>query len=148
MDANLLVLFIVGSVGRELIAKHRRLREYTTEDYDMLIDFIEAVDHVLVTPNTLTEASNLLSQHGEPERSRFFKMLRFMIESTQEVVIFSKAAESNPNFERFGLTDAALLEAISEDTPLLTADLYLYAVAMKKSRNTPTAVNFTALRNP
>ena len=60
MDANLLVLFIVGSVGRELIAKHRRLQEYTAEDYDMLIDFIEAVDHVFVTPNTLTEASNLL----------------------------------------------------------------------------------------
>ena len=75
-------------------------------------------------------------------------MLRFMIESTQEVVIFSKAAAANPNFERFGLTDAALLEAISEDTPLLTADLYLYAVAMKNSRNAPTAVNFTALRNP
>ena len=34
IDANLLVLLVVGRVGRDLIAKHRRLREYTAEDYE------------------------------------------------------------------------------------------------------------------
>jgi len=29
IDANLLVLFVVGRTGRQLIAKHRRLREFT-----------------------------------------------------------------------------------------------------------------------
>lgn len=147
VDANLLLLLIVGNVGRGLIAKHRRLRDYTAEDYDTLLDLLERVEYVFVTPNTLTETSNLLGQQGEPERSRFFARLRFMIENTEEVVISSKTAASNANFDRLGLTDAALFEAISEDTPLLTADLNLYAVAMKKSAAAPAALSFRRLIN-
>ena len=54
IDANLLVLLVVGSVGRELIAKHRRLQEYTVEDYDALLDLLQRVGNIFVTPNTLT----------------------------------------------------------------------------------------------
>ena len=39
IDANLLVLLVVGSVGRDLITKHRRLEEYTGDDYDVLITY-------------------------------------------------------------------------------------------------------------
>ena len=147
IDANLLVLLVVGSTGRELIAKHRRLQEYTVEDYDALLNLLEGVDSIFVTPNTLTEASNLLGQHGQPERSRFFARLRFLIENTREVVISSRLAVSNANFGRLGLTDAALIEAVTEDTPLLTADFILYVAAMSKSRNAPTAVNFLRFRD-
>ena len=147
IDANLLVLLVVGSTGRELIAKHRRLQEYTVEDYDALLNLLEGVDSIFVTPNTLTEASNLLGQHGQPERSRFFARLRFLIKNTREVVISSRLAVSNANFSRLGLTDAALIEAVTEDTPLLTADFILYVAAMSKSRNAPTAVNFLRFRD-
>ena len=67
IDSNLLVLLTVGSVGRDLIAKHRRLREYTAEDYGILVDLLSRFDQVFVTPNTLTETSNLLEHapdHG------------------------------------------------------------------------------------
>ncbi len=63
VDSNLLVLLIVGSVGKDLIEKHRRLRQFSVADYDTLADMISKVDRVFVTPNTLTEASNLLAQH-------------------------------------------------------------------------------------
>jgi hypothetical protein len=53
IDTNLLVLLTVGSVGRDLIAKHRRLREYTAEDYDLLLNLLGNFDRVFVTPNTL-----------------------------------------------------------------------------------------------
>ena len=66
IDANLLLLLIVGSVGEDLIAKHRRLAGYTAEDYDVLLQQIQPTDQVFVTPNTLTETSNLLAQHGHP----------------------------------------------------------------------------------
>lgn len=150
IDANLLVLLVVGSVGRELIAKHRRLQEYTVEDYDALLDLLEGVESIFVTPNTLTEASNLIGQHGQPERSRFFARLRFLIENSREVVISSRLAASNANFGRLGLTDAALIEAVTEDTPLLTTlttDFILYVAAMRKSRNAPTAINFLRFRD-
>ena len=110
IDSSLLVLLIVGSVGRDLIAKHRRLREYTAEDYEILIELLGPVDRILVTPNTLTETSNLLAQHGDPERSRFFDRLRFFIHESEEVVVASVEASSNSAFGRLGLSDAALLE--------------------------------------
>ena len=62
-------------------------------------------------------------------------------------MVSSEVAASNSEFVRLGLTDATLIEAVTEDTPLLTVDLDLYLSAMQKSRNAPTAVNFTAFRN-
>ena len=108
VDANLLVLLVVGETDKKLIVKHRRLREFQEEDYERLVRLINQVDKVLVTPNTLTEASNLLAYHGEPERSRFFEVLRILIEEHEEIVVTSKTASRNKEFKRLGLTDAAL----------------------------------------
>lgn len=141
VDANLLVLLIVGSVSRHLISKHRRLRRFSEEDYDTLTGMIENVDRVFVTPNTLTETSNLLSQHKDPERARFFERLRFVIEESEEVVVASKTASQNKSFQRLGLTDATLLEAITAERPLITVDLDLYLAAEAKGPN--FAMNFT-----
>lgn len=146
IDANLLVLLVVGSVGRDLITKHRRLRgAYTAEDYDILVDLISPVNRVLVTPNTLTEASNLLAYHAEPERSLLFNMLRALIHESEEIIVASEAASNNGEFGRLGLTDAALLELITTEAPLLTADLDLYLAAIAKGHD--TVVNFTHYRN-
>lgn len=60
VDANLLTLLVVGSLEPELITKHRRLQGYFREDFDILVGLLENVDKTFVTPNTLTEASNLL----------------------------------------------------------------------------------------
>ena len=79
IDANLLVLLIVGNTDRALISKHRRLRGYSVEDYDILIDALSQVECMFITPNTLTEASNLLAQHGDPERSLIFDTFRAVI---------------------------------------------------------------------
>ena len=144
IDSSLLVLLVVGSTGRDLIEKHRRLREYTVEDYELLIDLLSPVHRVFVTPNTLTETSNLLAQHAEPERSRFFDMLRFFIQESEEVVVASVQASSNDAFRHLGLTDAALLEAITAATPLVTVDLDLYLAASAKDAD--AVVNFTHLR--
>lgn len=145
IDASLLVLLIVGSAGRELIAKHRRLRAFSPEDYDTLVRIVAKVDRVFVTPNTLTEASNLLAQHKDPERSRFFERLRFLIEESEEVVVASRSASRNALFRQLGITDAALLEAVTEERPLITVDLDLYLAANSTGPN--KAVNFTHLQN-
>lgn len=147
IDTHLLVLLVVGSCGRELIAKHKRLRAYTADDYDLLIDLIKVkrVDRVFVTPNTLTETSNLLAQHAEPERSRLLDRLGGLIRDSGEVFVTSAQASSNVAFLRLGLTDAAILEAISAESPLLTADLDLYLAALGKGGY--LAENFTHFRD-
>ncbi|MDE0626808.1 MAG: PIN domain-containing protein [Bryobacterales bacterium] len=145
IDANLLVLLVVGSTGRDLISKHKRLRgAYTAEDYDILVDLISPVDRVFVTPNTLTEVSNLLGHHAEPERSQLFDKLRTLIQESEEIVIASEDASSNRKFRRLGLADAALLELITTKSPLLTADLDLYLAALAKGHE--AAVNFAHYR--
>ena len=74
----------------------------------------------MVTPNVLTEASNLLAQHSDPERSRFFDVFRDLIDNTQETFVSSKIAASNGAFRRLGITDAGLLEVVSKSNPLIT----------------------------
>ncbi len=90
---------------------------------------INAVGRVLVTPSTLTEASKLLAQHGEPERSRFLDVPRVLVERHEEVVVASKDAVRNSEFNLLGLTDAALLEVVSTSSPLVTVDIELYLAA-------------------
>ena len=145
LDANLLVLLVVGSESRDLISKHRRLEDYTAEDFDILLDLLKGVGQLFVTPNTLTETSNLVSQHGEPERSLLMTRLQYLIHGSQEIVVTSADASSNSQFERLGLTDAALLDAVTSDTPLLTVDLDLYLAALEAGEE--RAVNFTHYRN-
>ena len=145
IDANLLLLLVVGSVSLDAIARHRRLRAFTSDDYGILINLIDMVERVLVTPNTLTETSNLLGLHGEPERSRFFERLRFIIEETEEIVVASADAARHNAFTRLGLTDAALLGVATEETPIITVDFDLYLAA--SSSNPESAINFAHLRN-
>ena len=145
IDSNLLVLLIVGDVGPELIRKHRRLQMFTPEDYYKLSTLLDTVQSAFVTPNTLTEASNLLAQHREPERSLLFSRLRYLIRQSQEVIIASEEAAANTAFTRLGLTDAALLEAISANTPVLTVDFNLCIAAW--SKNPEAAINFTRRPN-
>ena len=156
VDTNLLVLLVVGATGRDLIPKHRRLRQFVTSDYDLLISLIGSAKSfgrrtdsvkggsVLVTPNTLTEASNLLEQHRDPERTRFFDTLRILIKENREVIVRSVAASSNSAFSRLGLTDAVLVEAASAETPVITVDLNLFHAVAKRDHS--AAVNFTHCR--
>ena len=148
VDSALLTLLAVGNEDRDLIAKHRRLQGYAPEDYDALTALVSRTDSgkIFATPNTLTETSNLLGQHGEPERSRLFARLRSMIAESVEIVVASADASSNESFGRLGLTDAALLEVASSQTPLLTSDARLYLEAMKGARGV-VAVNFSGFRN-
>lgn len=145
IDANLLVLFVAGRENPSLIARHRRLEGYSIGDYVLLLQIVDKVDQVLVTPNTLTETSNLLSQHREPERSRLLWRLRAVIQDSREITVASSVAADNPAFARLGLTDAALLEVATADTPVVTMDFNLYwQVATVKGA--AAAVNFTAYR--
>lgn len=144
VDTNLLVLRIVGDVSRRLVDHHRRLSAFSPQDYDKLLDFTSRYDYLLVTPNTLTETSNLLAYHGEPERSELMGRLKSLIHESREIVVSSATASANQEFLRLGLTDAALLEHVSNRTPLVTADLKLYLAAL--ANGDQAAFNFTHFR--
>lgn len=138
IDSNLLILLVAGKVDQNLIGNHRRLQKFSKDDYLRLLDKLEQVKRIYVTPNTLTEASNLLPRSRKSEPSPFLDYLRHLIHKSKEIVIASDRASDRNEFNRLGLTDAVLLEAITPDTPLLTVDSELWAEGMKKN----AAINF------
>ena len=44
IDSGLLALLVVGATDKNLIAKHRRLREFDEGDYERLVSLINHVD--------------------------------------------------------------------------------------------------------
>ena len=145
VDSSLIILLAVGDESPDLIHRHSRLAQYTTQDYFTLMDFLGRGRRMFLTQTSLTEASNLLRQHGEPQRTLFLLRLRAIIQRSEEVAVPSERASASSAFLTYGLTDAALYEVATPESPVLTMDIPLYrAIATAKGYN--AAVNFTAFR--
>lgn len=141
LDANLLVLLVVGTTSRQLIAKHKKTKTFAIADYDRLVTMLG--DHrILVLPHIAAEASNLLGFHPQPERARLLAVLKAVLESIEEEYVASRRAAAQSEFSYVGLTDAAIL-ARSTDAEILTTDALLHVAASKRGF---VAINFNHLR--
>ena len=47
LDANLLVLFVVGAASPSYIAKHKRTRAYTIRDFELLKDILSRASRII-----------------------------------------------------------------------------------------------------
>lgn len=143
VDTNLLLLLIVGSADRDQIGRFKRTRMYTAEDFDLLAGYIDQFDGLLVTPNVLTEVSNLAGQGTDPFRSRLFATIGLLAAQVTEEYVPSVTVTGEPEFIRLGLTDISILLATGERAAVLTDDLPLY---LKLARSGVSTVNFNHLR--
>ena len=144
LDTSLLVLLIVGSTRRALIERHKRLKAFTVEDFDLLRGLVTLAPQVVVTPNTLTEASNLIGQIDDPARTQIRETFRRVVGAVDEQYVTSRAASSVDHFLRLGLTDSGLIQLMSGSSrALLTTDLDLYLSVRQSGAE---AVNFNHLR--
>jgi hypothetical protein len=142
LDANLLVLLVVGTASLSYITRHKRLRAYTERDFTLLANMLASVPGVILTPNTVTEASNLIGYIDEPARSRIYTVLRKILTTTDEIYYASKQAAEHTAFLRLGITDAVLLNIAAPRQILLTTDLDLYLAAARQGH---IAINFNHL---
>lgn len=127
VDTNLLDLLVVGSAGRDLIGKHRRLQRYGTDQFDVLIEVIGGFSDLVFIPHILAEASNPAKQMSEPALSRVRATFRTLVETSLEISVPSRLAVRRDDFRWLGLTAAAILHLCSPDfaeicPTLLTAD--------------------------
>lgn len=143
VDTNLLVLLSVGTWDRGYIPTHKRSSQFTPEDYDLLVGILSRYKEIVVTPNILTESSNLCAQTGEPARSHVLSVLKALTHDWEESYVRSSDASDHPTFLRLGLTDAAIHVA-AEDATVLTTDLDLY---LSLARAGAEVVNFNHLRD-
>ncbi len=145
LDANLLLLLVVGLVDKAY--KHKRLKQYHDGGvtFDLLIKVIDGTESILVTPNALTEVSNLLDYGvNEPLRSALWAgFSEFISSSVLEEYLPSVGLLRDREFSQLGLADCAWLGCINCDTILLTDDLPLFLAASSRGL---AAFNFTSLR--
>jgi rRNA-processing protein FCF1 len=125
VDANLLLLYFVGSFNPALIPAYKRTKTYTVDDFAVLHRFIHYFDHLLTTPNILTEVSNLSTALEEHVRQEYFKKFKNMVTLLNEKVVLSKRAVANKCFEKYGLTDAVIVELSQKKYLVITDDFKL-----------------------
>jgi hypothetical protein len=144
LDSNLLLLLIVGIADRTYIRKHRRLQAYSEDDFDLLRRLIGPMSAIIVTPNVLTETSNFAQQIAEPARTRIATAFTALLDGLDEQYVPSKRAAAQPEFLRLWLTDSGILDRMTEENILLTADLSLYLAAERRGHK---AINFNHQRD-
>ena len=129
-----MVLFAVGTASPAYVTRHKRLRAYTARDYDLLVTLLSSASEATVTPNTVTEASNLARQIDNPARTDISNVIRLFLHRAVETYSGSSTAAEADVYPRLGITDAALLSREFADHVLLTADLDLYLEAARHGR--------------
>lgn len=140
LDANLIVLLVIGLADEKAVPVHKRTRAYSIADFRLLLRVIAEFRELAALPNALSEASNLLEFEGVGLPEKIFDRFSRFIASTQEIYIPSLDASKRKEFRRLGLTDAATLEAAKENFHVLSADLGLYLAAINAGYS---AANFT-----
>jgi len=145
LDSNLLVLFVVGSAGENLIHRHNCLDAFDVEDYRQITAMIANASHLILVAHVLAETSNLIRQISEPAKSEVTAILKLLIDKFQEDTLPSADATAHAQYLRLGLTDAVLLTlSATPNAVLFTADHDLYGAATGEGREAYNFFHFKA----
>jgi hypothetical protein len=144
VDANLLLLYVVGVYDPSRIEQFNRNSTRTVEDFELLNRFLGHFQTVATTPPVLTEVSNFLGHLPEGTRRGYTELFCRLIPEFDVTHHPSEELCEHPYFRQFRLTDTGIAE-VSEDTYLVvTDDLPLYhRLASDEQQD---AINFNHLR--
>jgi hypothetical protein len=142
LDANLLILFLLGRHRKSLIARFRHSKQYSTQDFELLANFMRRFQILVTTPNILTEVSNLSSKLDSSERLLFWDSFSIEIEQLEERPMASAAAAKTPFFRKFGLSDS-VIAAMADDFLVVTDDFALSGILRREGRD---VINFNHIR--
>lgn len=147
IDANLLILLIVGNLNPAHIHTHKRTaNKYSAEDYTLLISFVDQfkASAVVTTPNILTEVSNLLEGYSYKGQQALTILERFATGTKEISHESSSTMNLHPkSYLKFGLSDAVIHRIAEENYLVLTDDLNFCAYLQGQGL---LAINFTNLR--
>ena len=145
LDANVLLLLLVGTADPSLIGEFKRTAAFTEDDFDLLQLVLTYFNDIVTTPHVLTEVSNLLGQLPEHLHETAFAHLRGAIETLNENTTAAQLITSEAIFTRLGLTDAAVTYlARTRVIEVLTVDSALW---VHLNYQGVTAYNFHHIRD-
>jgi hypothetical protein len=124
LDANLLLLYLIGSFQRGRIEVFKRTAHFTLAEFDSLVALLAQFGTIVTTPHLLTEVSNLANSLPEYIKSDWCD--HFAAKTTDFLEILDPAAliMKESCFNPYGLADAALQRA-SVNTLVVTDDFRL-----------------------
>ena len=143
VDANLLLLYVVGAYDPEWIERFKHTSAYTEDEFELLDRLLGQFQTIATTPSVLTEVSNFVGHLPKEPRRGCTALLQRLIPELEEAHRASEALCEHSYFRQFRLTDTGTAE-ISEDSYLVvTDDLPLYHALANDER---AVINFNHLR--
>jgi hypothetical protein len=142
VDTNILLLLLVGNVDPDMIPRFKRTSQFVPEDYELLKRLLALFIRIVVTPNILSEVSNLAGQMGEPVKSVCFSCFFDNIEVMKESYVESRIV-SRDHLVRFGLTDSTTFLLSSQPILVLTDD---FRLSNYMSHHGLDVINFNHIR--
>lgn len=124
LDANLLLLYLLGSFQREQIPLFKRTSSFRLEEFDLLVAVMRHSSALVTTPHILTEVSNLANALPAHLKGAWFRFFATTVRKYVEVYTPAGELFEESCFNPFGLADASIQNA-SRGTLLLTDDFRL-----------------------
>jgi hypothetical protein len=145
VDANLLVLIVVGSLAPERIERFARTKKYTGDDFNLAREFIARFRWTVTTPHILSQVSDLLQfqrVHGDLGAA-IIATLRHIYATTHELQVPARNLAREPSYPEIGLADCSIMDAASRGCTIFSDDLALHNVALSRGYK---SINFTEHR--
>lgn len=126
LDANLLVLLVVGLADPSKISTHKKLKSaYDMDSYKLLFYIISSCKKIYVSSHVLAETNGLMTKGltGELEIKVFLALKHVIkLESFRELHCPSTTIVAHEKYIKYGLTDIGLLHLLTNKVVLLTDD--------------------------
>jgi rRNA-processing protein FCF1 len=143
IDTNILLLYFVGSFARKLIPTFKRTKQFTIEDYQLLLRLIGRFRKHITTPNILTEVSNLSGSLDESLHFAYFQKFAEHLTLLEEHYVESHKVTTHQYFTKLGLTDAGIFTAVKGKYLVLAEDFPLSQSLQKEGI---ACINFNHIR--
>lgn len=146
LDSGLLLLYLLGATDKALIGVHgyERVRKYSLADYDLLCEIVDWSRRLEITPNTLTEVSNLSLKLDEKRRRTFRTVVASNVVQLQEQYVRTADIVTIAAFPEFGVTDSVLITLALGVHLVVTDDFALCGYLAKRAG---AVVNFNHARD-
>lgn len=116
---------------------------YSAEDFDEVFAIARQAAGIVLCPNVMTEASNLVRHAPSHIGDAASAVLAGIARDHAETYVPTIKAAAHPAYRRLGVTDAVLLTLTASGGTLLTADLDLYLAALQAGH---AAQNYNHIR--
>ncbi len=134
IDTNLLLLYLVGVYDLSFIAKFKRTRKYSIEDFNAVSGLAENFRELVTTPQILAEISNLSFQMPESKIGKYFTCLVGVLEKAREHYVEKNQLIRSNLLARIGFTDVSIIEAAKQANYLVLTDDLKAAGYLQASR--------------